>query len=670
MFHVITIATAGHFTEARRLWASLRNSGNACDITIFCDDAGAFRALSREGYGTVRELPEIKTLGVKRAKFTAYDIAMREGDFLYLDADTIVLRPITELTAHEHVTGCYDDLSAIVGIGDFTHPWPDDRDLENRRSINTGVFFAPSSRRAFFQELCARSLDDAVWNRYVLPGMLYDNAFLCAHLNLLDEPVDYVDAAVYNWQGLIVNGRLQVRRSGETLVNVSSGTPLSIAHFAGIPHPRDTALCGWPVEVTSLLSAMGTPEETRRDTAFVDFLGTLSADFSDPPADPLPSTMLNAVARETVDLFSTGLRRDYSTRRSYFADPATMVSIAHSLPYGKYRWNGLACGNAYLDGEEYNFLQRVVQQLGIKTAIETGAGETSILMKHLGVDVLSMESQAGPWLDRARNEGCRCPLVHFDHERAEFDPAVLRREVELFASGTFDLLLIDSPPGTRARSRVMDQIAAVAAPAFVMVHDALRDARNIFAIQQRYGLELAAFLPSERGFVLLASRSAGRKGDPGHLLAFDAGITVRSPRVRLELSTTEVTELDEGTVGLTVSVTNLGPETLSSRYANPIQLGYHWLTPRRDMLTWDGLRTPLPFDILPGGSAEFQAGVGKPPGTSDALLSLTLVQEGLDWFDSGNSENRLVVRMIVPEDGPSRIEPIEDEAGVGPHAGE
>src|ERR1035437_2507631 len=68
--------------------------------------------------------------------------------------------------------------------------------------------------------------------------------------------VEYVDCKVYDWQGFVVQGRLQVERCGKALINCQTGQILKIAHFAGVKNP-DAAMCTWPVEVTSLLSGIG-----------------------------------------------------------------------------------------------------------------------------------------------------------------------------------------------------------------------------------------------------------------------------------------------------------------------------------------------------------------------------------------------------------------------------
>ena len=241
-FRVITVANNAFFPHTKRLAASLLNSRNDCHLTILCEDAEAFDSLARSGRCAVRELPEIKTLRVKRSKFTAYMEAFEDGDFLYLDSDVIVLQPIQEITDHKNITRCYDDLSCVRCVRDTQYPWPGDPSLENRVFINSGVFYAPTSRSGFFEELRTRSLRNELWNRYILPGCLYDNSFLCAHFNLLNEPVEYVDSAVYNWQGFVVDGRLQVERRGKCLVNSRTGQVLKVAHFAGVKNP-DAAMC-------------------------------------------------------------------------------------------------------------------------------------------------------------------------------------------------------------------------------------------------------------------------------------------------------------------------------------------------------------------------------------------------------------------------------------------
>jgi hypothetical protein len=644
MFNVVTVATKNFSPLTKRLFASLQNSRNDFHLWVFCDESDAFTSIARSRRCTVRELPEIKSIGVKRARFAVYCQALQEGSFLYLDSDVIVLKPIPELMQHSRIAGCYDDLSCVRIIPDKRHPWDGDPELENRRFINSGVFFAPRSRREFFQEILSRSRNDEMWERY---GILYDNSFLCAQFNLLDEPVEYIDATVYNWQGFVVNGQLQVERRGNSLVNRRTGKVLKIAHFAGVPNP-DAAMCQWPIEVSSLLSAFGSFDQASRERAFVDFLGTLSGEFDEVPEEMAPQQALSAQWRDALALIPQRSLGECGTGHS--SSPAEISSLSYSLPYNGYRWNGLACGNAYLEGEEYNFLQQIIQHFGIRTAVQTGAGETSILMKSLGVDALSIEMLEGSWMERAIAKGCRCELVAFDNETRSFDDSVLRKVVAEYApSGEFDLLFVDSPAGTYARGQVLQQISQTTKPKYVLIRDALRDARIVFECQQQLRMEFAAFLPSRRGLVLLGSRSP--ETARLELPAFQQDLLLNAPRFRIDLAEPADLLRAGSLEEIRVQVTNLGTETLSSRYSQPVHLSYHWLSLDSEMLVWDGLRTALPFDILPQGSAEFRAAVAMPEEAAECLLCITLLQEQVQWFDNCAAENRLIIHVRSSTDG-------------------
>jgi hypothetical protein len=638
MFNVATIGTKNYFPLTKRLFASLQNSGNDFHLTVFCDDAESFRALERSRRCTVRELPEINSIGIKRARFLAYTLALQNGGFLYLDSDVIVLKPIEELAAHARITGCYDDLSSVHIIPDKLHPWAGDLSLENRWFINSGVFYAPRSRRGFFEELLVRSRKDELWERY---GVLYDNSFLCAHFNLLNEMVDYVDSTVYNWQGFVVDGQLQVQRSGDSLVNCHSGKVLKIAHFAGVPNP-DAAMCRWPVAVTSLLASRGSMNEISREHALVEFLGTLNPDFDYPPRDPTPRIVLDAMLRETVDLTSTQLLRDYSELGGYFADRETILSLAHSEPPSRYLWNGLACGGSCLDGEEYNFLLSAIRDLGIRTAIHTGTAETGRLFQDFEVEAWRVESTDGVGAD---DHGRRAAVVKADPESDEGDRLALRQSTELLGVQQFDLLLIQVRPGTRARGIEIERLIELAQPKYLAVHDAHRNSQSIFALQQKNGLRLIDHLASARGFVLLAVPSAvdPSKG-AASLPPFDFEVELAHPRIRIQLAKERIVLLPDDLRRISVTVTNLGDEALSSRYSRPVLLSYHWMSGDLQVKLRDGLRSALPFDVLPGCSATIEMTVAPPPDSECSLVCLTLVHEGVCWFDDVDPGNRLLVQ--------------------------
>lgn len=165
------------------------------------------------------------------------------------------------------------------------------------------------------------------------------------------------------------------------------------------------------------------------------------------------------------------------------------------------QWNGLICGDVYFDAIEYEFLDSVIAKYAIRSAIETGAGETSRLFRMRGIDCLSIEYRTGPWLDRAQSAGCACGLVSFDAVSRLYDELLLRRA--LGGRENTDLLLIDSPAGMINRRKVLDQFLSLVKTRYVMVHDAYRDCRNIYCYSRDHRLRVVEFCASGRGLVLL-----------------------------------------------------------------------------------------------------------------------------------------------------------------------
>jgi hypothetical protein len=67
---------------------------------------------------------------------------------------------------------------------------------------------------------------------------------------------------------------------------------------------------------------------------------------------------------------------------------------------------------------------------------------------------------------------------------------------------------------------------------------------------------------------------------------------------------------------------------------NPINICYHWLDEDWSMVVFDGKRSKLPEGgIPPGDSAEVEIAILPPPNPGLHRLHLTLVEEGICWFD-------------------------------------
>jgi hypothetical protein len=99
-----------------------------------------------------------------------------------------------------------------------------------------------------------------------------------------------------------------------------------------------------------------------------------------------------------------------------------------------------------------------------------------------------------------------------------------------------------------------------------------------------------------------------------------------------------------------VRITNPTTETWSAAGdgtgALSVRLSYRWMDLGGRAVVLDGLRTLLPRDLGPGESVAVDAKVAPPEVPGPYVLRLSLVQEGVAWFDAaggGASELRIGV---------------------------
>ncbi len=101
----------------------------------------------------------------------------------------------------------------------------------------------------------------------------------------------------------------------------------------------------------------------------------------------------------------------------------------------------------------------------------------------------------------------------------------------------------------------------------------------------------------------------------------------------------------------TVTITNVGQSrwvaaTKEPDWRGSVRLSYHWYSDTGKIVQWEGERTNLPHDLGPSDSATVEMRIFAPfwPGTYD--LEVTLVDEGVAWFDQkGNSGIRSRVEV-------------------------
>jgi hypothetical protein len=69
-----------------------------------------------------------------------------------------------------------------------------------------------------------------------------------------------------------------------------------------------------------------------------------------------------------------------------------------------------------------------------------------------------------------------------------------------------------------------------------------------------------------------------------------------------------------------------------------VNLSYHWLNRKGQMVVFEGSRTPLPRDIEAGESIKLSATIQAPGRAGNYVLEVTLVQEGVAWFPENEGE--------------------------------
>jgi len=175
-------------------------------------------------------------------------------------------------------------------------------------------------------------------------------------------------------------------------------------------------------------------------------------------------------------------------------------------------WEGLRCNRFYLNPDEYRFIVNCRRLHPFSSVVESGCGETSVLFRRLGCEVLSIEWQQGPWVERAAEAGARVKLVHFDVHSAEFDRGQLESALRGQSS---DLLFVDSPVGSRNRSNILESFCRYLEPRFILIHDAYRDARNVYRWMRTFDLKVLEYLSSWRGLLFLEKRNSSMAVDTG-----------------------------------------------------------------------------------------------------------------------------------------------------------
>lgn len=103
---------------------------------------------------------------------------------------------------------------------------------------------------------------------------------------------------------------------------------------------------------------------------------------------------------------------------------------------------------------------------------------------------------------------------------------------------------------------------------------------------------------------------------------------------------------------IAVTLRNAGNEPWPSKgtgggQINQVSIAYHWLAHQAEkVVLFEGHRTALPHDVTPGETISVNNVVVTTPGPGTYRLQLTLVHEGVAWFEEQGSKT-LIASVTV-----------------------
>jgi len=613
--HVITIITSDYSLHAQRLIKSLKRHHPESAITIYSTDTSMGPFFTSLG-ARLRILPEIATLGVKRAKFLAYADAAKNGGFIYLDADILVLQPLEDLIDVSTFTACRDDLSECPFILDTCSPWENYPQWTSELYFNSGVLAAPDGFDSFFSTICKDAMNDNDWASIIIPGKLYDNHYLCAKIVQYQIEVNFVSEYQYNWQGFRRYNELNCYADqAGVLCNKVEKLPLRIVHFAGIRN-IDSYIATLPLAVSRILAMAIADNKT-------GILEMLYAVFDNTAGieDAYKLQLVKAAsAKSSESVFSPG------ADQPLLEEAASITSIALSTTATDFIWNSLKCGASYLAAAEYKALRDFVLGNRIEAVLEFGAGYTTVLFNSLVQKQVALEGWAGPWIEFACANGCDARNISFSPETG-FEESQLKAAIENIRHARGKLMVfIDSPQGTKSRSLVVEQVIRLIPDAdYYIIHDSIRDSSNVYHLASRLGLRIIEHFQSWRGLTILGKT-------PGNKPA-KAKNTINIELLRMSKFTVSLVEKNTvaETCRLFLQLKNTGDTVLPTGSIDSLLFSVHLVGQKGDIIEWDTPRYALPVDLDPDDDVTFSIFIPNNHAGSVAL-DCDFVKEGEFWW--------------------------------------
>ena len=146
-------------------------------------------------------------------------------------------------------------------------------------------------------------------------------------------------------------------------------------------------------------------------------------------------------------------------------------------------------------------------------------------------------------------------------------------------------------------------------------------------------------------FTVVASRSAPEKVPPEEA---PVSVEVCCPVERLRVEA-------GGLMYLPVRVVNRGPAPISSS-SSPALMSYHWRRGSGELVVWDGVRTPFPRTMYTGDEENLLMSVRAPAEPGLYLLEVTVLREGVMWYDDQTPGLPLRIEAVVTPGPGERVD--------------
>ena len=150
--------------------------------------------------------------------------------------------------------------------------------------------------------------------------------------------------------------------------------------------------------------------------------------------------------------------------------------------------------------------------------------------------------------------------------------------------------------------------------------------------------------------VLLAPIGCGRGGSGSHRLS-EFNVQFGDHNIPAQMTAGQTVTAD---VAVKNTSKNTWPSKPDEKGHKVVNLSYHWLDRRSNVVVFDGLRTPLPHDVGAGESVQLKASIQAPDRAGQYKLEVTLVQEAVAWFPERNGD-KLTIPVVVVEKKPGDL---------------